>query len=190
MSGPPHGSVEVSREASEAGRRSTDIRDGSTVVADKVQRLRTELVRVIRTSTADVDRRLSTRLNINRQGTLQVNGEAIPVTVRNLSLGGALLEAVPVCLTMNTSVTLAITGMVSDLPGTVTRVGDRTVLVQFALNPEQSVRLTVLVSDRQAAQRADPRPQRKWQATRCPSALAFNGGTSLLQTSLAIGQRV
>ncbi|MGJ4915656.1 cache domain-containing protein [Bradyrhizobium oligotrophicum] len=143
--------AEVSREASEAGRRSTDIRDGSTVVADKVQRLRTELVRVIRTSTADVDRRLSTRLNINRPGTLQVNGEAIPVTVRNLSLGGALLEAVPVRLTMNTSVTLAITGMVSDLPGTVTRVGDRTALVQFALNPEQSARLTALVSDRQAA---------------------------------------
>ncbi|WP_315797037.1 MULTISPECIES: PilZ domain-containing protein [unclassified Bradyrhizobium] len=116
-----------------------------------MQRLRTELVRVIRTSTADVDRRLSTRLNINRQGTLQVNGEAIPVTVRNLSLGGALLEAVPVRLTINTSVTLAITGMVSDLPGTVTRVGDRTVLVQFALNPEQSVRLTALVSNRQAA---------------------------------------
>ncbi len=41
--------------------------------------------------------------------------------------------------------------MVSDLPGTVTRVGDRTVLVQFALDPEQSVRLTALVSDRQAA---------------------------------------
>src|SRR3954451_16091685 len=32
----------VSREASEAGRRSTDIRDGSTMVAEKVQRLRTD----------------------------------------------------------------------------------------------------------------------------------------------------
>ncbi|MGJ4926948.1 cache domain-containing protein [Bradyrhizobium sp. HKCCYLS2038] len=143
--------AEVSREASEAGRRSTDIRDGSTVVADKVQKLRTELVRVIRTSTTDVDRRLSTRLNINRPGTLQANGEQISMTVRNLSLGGALLEQVPVRLSVNTPVTLAIAGMVSDLPGTVTRVGDRTALVQFTLNPEQSARLTALVSDRQAA---------------------------------------
>ncbi|MGJ5176727.1 cache domain-containing protein [Bradyrhizobium oligotrophicum] len=143
--------AEVSREASEAGRRSTDIRDGSTTVADKVQRLRTELVRVIRTSTADVDRRLSTRLNINRPGTLQVNGEPISVTVRNLSLGGALLEAIPVQLSTNTSVTLAITGMMSDLPGTVTRVGDRTALVQFTLNPEQTTRLTGIISERQAA---------------------------------------
>ncbi|MGJ4952888.1 cache domain-containing protein [Bradyrhizobium sp. HKCCYLS20291] len=143
--------AEVSREASEAGRRSTDIRDGSTVVADKVQKLRTELVRVIRTSTTDVDRRLSTRLNINRPGTLQANGEQISMTVRNLSLGGALLEQIPVRLAVNTPVTLAIAGMVSDLPGTVTRVGDRTALVQFTLNPEQSARLTALVSDRQAA---------------------------------------
>ncbi|GLH78448.1 chemotaxis protein [Bradyrhizobium sp. SSBR45G] len=142
---------EVSREASEAGRRSTDIRDGSTTVAEKVQRLRTELVRVIRTSTADVDRRLSTRLNINRPGTLQANGEQISVTVRNLSLGGALLEAVPVRLAVNTSVTLEIPGMISDLPGTVTRAGDRTALMQFTLSAEQSSRLTALISDRQAA---------------------------------------
>jgi len=141
----------VSREASEAGRRSTDIRDGSTTVAEKVERLRTELVRVIRTTTADVDRRLATQLNINRAGTLQVNGQPVAIVVRNLSLGGALLEAIPVQLSINTSVTLAITGMISDLPGTVTRVGDRTALVQFALNPEQSARLTALVSDRQAA---------------------------------------
>ncbi|MGJ4890421.1 cache domain-containing protein [Bradyrhizobium sp. HKCCYLS3077] len=143
--------AEVSREASEAGRRSTDIRDGSSTVAEKVQRLRTELVRVIRTSTSDVDRRLSTRLNINRPGTLQVNGEAIGITVRNLSLGGALLEQIPVRLSVNTPVTLAITGMVSDLPGTVTRVGDRTALVQFTLNAEQSARLTGIISERQAA---------------------------------------
>ena len=143
--------AEVSREASEAGRRSTDIRDGSTNVADKVQRLRTELVRVIRTSTADVDRRLSTRLNINSPGTLQVNGAPIAVTVRNLSLGGALLEQIPVQLSINTPVALGITGMVSDLPGTVTRVSDRTALVQFTLNTEQAARLTALISDRQAA---------------------------------------
>ncbi|WP_257166407.1 cache domain-containing protein [Bradyrhizobium sp. SRS-191] len=143
--------AEVSREASEAGRRSTDIRDGSTTVAEKVQRLRTELVRVIRTSTADVDRRLSTRLNINRPGTLQANGEQISMSVRNLSLGGALLEQIPVRLSVNTPVMLAIAGMISDLPGTVTRVGDRTALVQFTLNPEQTARLTALISDRQAA---------------------------------------
>ncbi|UFZ01477.1 cache domain-containing protein [Bradyrhizobium ontarionense] len=143
--------AEVSREASEAGRRSTDIRDGSSTVAEKVQRLRTELVRVIRSSTADVDRRLATRLNINRPGTLQVNREPVAVTVRNLSLGGALIEAVPVRLSVNASVTLEIAGMISDLPGTVTRVGDRTALVQFTLNAEQAARLTVLVSDRQAA---------------------------------------
>ncbi|MDU6728266.1 MAG: PilZ domain-containing protein, partial [Bradyrhizobium sp.] len=96
-------------------------------------------------------RRLSTRLNINRPGTLQVNSAPIAVTVRNLSLGGALLEQIPVQLSINTPVALGITGMVSDLPGTVTRVSDRTALVQFTLNTEQAARLTALISDRQAA---------------------------------------
>ncbi len=141
----------VSREATEAGRRSTDICDGSTTIAEKVQQLRTTLVRVIRTSTADVDRRLATRLNINRPGSLRVNGEAVQVTVRNLSLGGALLDAVPVPLAINSSVTLGIDGMVSDLPGTVTRVGDRTALVQFSLSREQSEMLSNLIIDRKAA---------------------------------------
>jgi len=106
---------------------------------------------VIRSSTTDVDRRLATRLNINRPGSLRVDGETLQVSVRNLSLGGALLEAVPVVLAVKAPVNLAIAGMVSDLPGTVTRVGDRTALVQFTLNAEQSARLTALISDRLAA---------------------------------------
>jgi methyl-accepting chemotaxis protein len=46
----------VSREAVETGRRASEIRDGSLEIAKKVEDLRTTLVRVIRTSTSDVDR--------------------------------------------------------------------------------------------------------------------------------------
>ncbi len=45
----------VSREAVETGRRASEIRDGSLEIAKKVEDLRTTLVRVIRTSTSDVD---------------------------------------------------------------------------------------------------------------------------------------
>jgi methyl-accepting chemotaxis protein len=141
----------VSREASEAGRRSSEIRDGSMDIARKVEALRTTLIRVIRTSTTDVDRRLSTRLNINRPGTLRLNGRATPVTIRNIALGGVLIEAVTVTLSVNTPVSVAIDGMTPDLPGTVTRVTGHTALVQFALNDEQSRLLTNMISDRQAA---------------------------------------
>jgi methyl-accepting chemotaxis protein len=141
----------VSREVSEAGRRSSDIRDGSTDIANKVEALRRTLVQVIRTSTTDVDRRLSTRLNINRPGTLKVNGQSVPVTIRNIALGGVLIEAIPDRLSVNIQVSVAINGMTPDLPGSVTRVNDHSALVQFTLNDEQSRLLTNMLSDRQAA---------------------------------------
>jgi methyl-accepting chemotaxis protein len=141
----------VSREASEAGRRSTDIRDGSADIARKVDDLRTTLVRVIRTSTTDVDRRLSSRLAINGPATLAHDGEPIQVTVRNLALGGALIEAIPVRLSLHMKVNLSINGMISDLPGSVTRMNEHTALIQFTLNDGQSRRLTDLLSSRIAA---------------------------------------
>ncbi|WP_315742534.1 MULTISPECIES: cache domain-containing protein [unclassified Bradyrhizobium] len=141
----------VSREASQAGRHSTDIRDGSAQIARKVQELRTDLVHVIRTSTSEVDRRLSSRLNINRPGILQVDGQSVPVRVRNIALGGALIEAIPIALTANTPVTLTVTDMTSELPGTVMRVNDHTALLQFSLSHEQAGKLINVISDREAA---------------------------------------
>jgi methyl-accepting chemotaxis protein len=141
----------VSREAGEAGRRSTDIRDGSIDVARKMQEMRTTLVGVIRTSTSDVARKLSSRLNINRPGTLKLNGQQVPVMVRNLALGGALIEAIPVPLAVNAKVSLAVEGLISDLPGSVTRANDHTALVQFALDGEQTRLLTNALTDRKAA---------------------------------------
>lgn len=51
----------VSREAVETGRRASEIRDGSIDIGRKVDDPRTTLVRVIRTSTSDVDRRLASQ---------------------------------------------------------------------------------------------------------------------------------
>ena len=64
--------ISVSNEATETGRRATEIRDGSAEIASKVDALRATLVRVIRTSTSDVDRRISSRLDIRRSATLKL----------------------------------------------------------------------------------------------------------------------
>lgn len=141
----------VSRDATEAGRHSSDIRDGSSDIAKKVDDLRNTLVRVIRTSTTDVNRRLSSRLNLNCPGTLSLHGRAVPVTVRNIAVGGALLEAVPPTLSVGAPVTLAIDGLTSDLTGAVTRVNGSSALVQFTLNDEQSKLLTGMLVDRKVA---------------------------------------
>jgi methyl-accepting chemotaxis protein len=79
--------VSVSNEATETGRRATEIRDGSVEIATKVDALRATLVRVIRTSTSDVDRRISSRLYIRRSATLKMQGRSRTVTIRDLSLG-------------------------------------------------------------------------------------------------------
>jgi len=141
----------VSREATEAGRRSSDIRDGAVDIASKVEQLRVTLIRVIRTSTADVDRRRSPRLTIDRPGTLKLNGNPFPITVRNLALGGVLIDAIPVALSLNMKVSVAIDGMTPDLPGSVTRLGDHSAVVQFMLNAEQSKLLSDMLPDRKAA---------------------------------------
>ncbi len=141
----------VSREAGEAGRRSTDIRDGSIDIARKMQELRSTLVHVIKSSTSDVDRRLSSLLNINRPGSLKLDGRQAAITVRNLALGGALIEAVPVPLALQAKVSLAIDGLISNLPGVVTRVSDHSALVQFTLDGEQTRLLTNVLSERRAA---------------------------------------
>lgn len=141
----------VSREAAEAGRRSTEIRDGSADIANKMQQLQADLVRVIRTSTSDVDRRLTTRLNIDGPATLHVNGKTVPVKVRNIALGGALLEQIPHQLAVDTPVGLTVNGLTSELPGTVTRVSDHTAVVQFSLDEEQNRQLTDIISERKAA---------------------------------------
>jgi methyl-accepting chemotaxis protein len=60
------------RSATEAwpGRRASEIRDGSAEIASKVDLLRATLGRVIRTSTTDVDRRSSSRVDIRRPAAL------------------------------------------------------------------------------------------------------------------------
>jgi methyl-accepting chemotaxis protein len=60
--------VSVSNEAAETGRRAAEIKNESVDIAGKVDGLRASLIRVMRTSTADVDRRISSRLDIRRPG--------------------------------------------------------------------------------------------------------------------------
>src|SRR5258708_16978965 len=84
--------VSVSNEAAQTGRRASEIRDGSEEIARKGGSLRATLVRVLRTPTADVDRRGARRLSLGRPGTIKWQGKSLRVTVRDLSSGGAMIE--------------------------------------------------------------------------------------------------
>lgn len=141
----------VSREAMETGRRAAEIRDGSVSIAKKVDDLRTTLVRVIRTSTSDVDRRESSRLTIGGPGTIVVAGRSHAVKVRDISLGGARLEDVPVACAAQTPVELSIQGIALSLQGVISEVKDQSALVVFGKVAEQSEALRRFLETRFAA---------------------------------------
>lgn len=141
----------VSREAVVTGRRASEIRDGSVEIARKVDGLRTTLVRVIRTSTSDVDRRLASRLDMNRRGTLTVGDGSHEVTVRDISHGSARIDGVGEAWPVDTRVRLSISGTPLELTGSIARVDGDSALVRFVLAPEQSDTLGEFFRARQAA---------------------------------------
>jgi methyl-accepting chemotaxis protein len=143
--------VSVSNEAVETGRRASEIRDGSAEIANKVDLLRATLVRVIRTSTSDVDRRISPRIDIRRPATLKVHGKSGRVIVRDLSLAGAMVDEAYPDAPVDTPIVLIIDGIAAELSGFVARKDADATLVKFELSEQASKIISELVSVRQAA---------------------------------------
>jgi aerotaxis receptor len=143
--------VNVSNEAAETGRRAAEIRSGSAEIAGKVDALRETLVRVVRTSTADVDRRISARADVERHGTVEVGGRSLQVVVRNLSEGGAMIvDAVPGA-NVGTPVTVRMDGIAASLTGAVARIDQNGTLVKFELTEAVAKLVADLVGNRRAA---------------------------------------
>ena len=142
----------VSQEASESGRRASDMRDGSAEIARKVDELRTNLVKVIRTSTSDVDRRLSSRIDIRRPGTLTSKGKSSSVLVRDISMGGAMLEQVAALdLAIDSPAVLTVDGVSCDLRGYIARVDGQQALVRFDLPKQEAQVVSDMIVRQQAA---------------------------------------
>jgi len=143
--------VNVSNEAGETGRRAAEIRDGSAEIASKVDDLRATLVRVVRTSTEDVNRRTAARVDINRQGTVEIGGAAHRVLVRNLSESGAVLvDAIP-GVTVNNPAVLTIEGLASGLAGVVARCDASGVVLSLQLTDAARKLVETLIRGRRAA---------------------------------------
>jgi methyl-accepting chemotaxis protein len=143
--------VTVSNEAIETGRRASEIRDGSAEIANKVDLLRATLVRVIRTSTTDVDRRISSRIDIRRPATLKLQGRSDRVTVRDLSLGGAMIDEAYPNIPIDTPINLVIDGIAAELNGFIARKDTDATSVKFSLSERTSKIISELMLGRKAA---------------------------------------
>jgi methyl-accepting chemotaxis protein len=143
--------VNVSNEAGETGRRAKEIRDGSAEIASKVDSLRETLVRVVRTSTADVDRRNSTRVNVERNGTIEAGGRVHKVMIRNLSSGGAMIMNALPEVEVGGPVVLTVDGIKPSLTGVVARSDQDGTLVTFKITEATRKLVEDLVAGRRAA---------------------------------------
>ena len=143
--------VNVSNEAVETGKRAAEIRDGAAEIARKIDGLHVTLVRVVRTSTADADRRVFSRTDIDRHGTIDFRGTSHKVLVLNLSEGGAMLGGAIPDAGIDTPITLAIDGVSIKLNGAVVSQKKDTISIKFNLSEDNKKAVEGLIMGRRAA---------------------------------------
>ena len=143
--------VNVSNEAVETGKRAAEISNGAAEIARKIDGLHITLVRVVRTSTADADRRVFARMDIDRHGTIDIRGTSHKVLVRNLSDGGALLGGVIPNAGIDTPITLAIDGISVKLNGAIVSQKKDTVSIKFNLSEDAKKAVEGLIMGRRVA---------------------------------------
>ncbi len=123
----------VSEEAAATQSRATEVRTIADDVAGGIDSLRNVLVRVVRTSTTDVDRRRRPRFAVSINGAVEVGGRApVRVRVANLSSGGAMLMDGPDAVAGGTLV-LRVDGVSSPVPCRVKSCEHGRIHVKFEL---------------------------------------------------------
>jgi methyl-accepting chemotaxis protein len=111
--------TEVLGEARETGRHAVEVRDSAAGLTQAAEDLRHSVNRVVRTSTAEVDRRRTSRLAVDLQCRLSVAGHGERATwITDLSAGGAAIRDAPP-VPVGARGTLSLAGLGFPLPFTV-----------------------------------------------------------------------
>ena len=125
---------EVSNEAAQTGQRADAVLGDINALNTAVAELRTAVVRVVRTSTQEVDRRLSARYAMEWPARLLVDGKYSDVTVVDLSEGGARIVGAG-ALSVEVRGTLTLEGGAFPLPLRVLGADADSLRVEFTLDP-------------------------------------------------------
>jgi methyl-accepting chemotaxis protein len=125
--------AEVSAEASETGRHATEVRENATGLSNAVEELRHSVIRVLRTSTTEVDRRRSPRQTVDIPCRLTITGQNHNARVVDLSSIGAQVRDAPASQA-GLPGTLDVDGVDYPLPFIVKRNVDGVLGVEFTLD--------------------------------------------------------
>jgi methyl-accepting chemotaxis protein len=132
---------EVSTEAVDTGRLAADVRDNIIALNQVVEELRHSVIRTVRTSTSDVDRRQTLRRPVDLSARLGIAGQREqPVRISDLSEGGAQVRNAPV-LPVGTRGTLHIDGLPGELSCIARGTTGDDLHMEFA--PDDSARAAV-----------------------------------------------
>jgi methyl-accepting chemotaxis protein len=145
--------VEVSAEAEETGRHAGEVRENASGLNDAVEELRHSVIRVVRTSTTEVDRRIQERHALDLPCRLTVAGQTHTARIANLSQTGASVLGGADLRTGDRG-TVAIDGVGFPLPFVVRRGEDGSLGLVFELNEATSSKFNGIperLSRRQAA---------------------------------------
>ena len=124
---------EVSAQAERTGHYSGEVREGTDALNGVVDSLKRSLIRVVRTSTADVDRREHARFRANLKCRLSMGGAPRNGLVTDLSVGGAAISGVP-APGIGTRGKIEVDGVEPALPFTVMSTDDGITHVSFDLD--------------------------------------------------------
>jgi hypothetical protein len=120
------------------------IEDVCAEAVERISILQTTLVRIVRTSTDVVNRRTHPRYELGGSGAASVHGRNVPVTIRDLSRGGAkIIGDIGVHVT---NFDLRVHGLNASLRSSVLENRDGTVRVAFTLSADQLEKLTSFLS--------------------------------------------
>jgi methyl-accepting chemotaxis protein len=127
--------TEVSAEASETGRHAAEVRDHATGLNEAMEELRHALIRAVRTSTAEVDRRAHKRYVVDLPCRLTVAGQTHAARVADLSDFGARVCGAP-ALQAGSVGTLDVDGVGIPLPFIVRLTEDDS--LHLAFTPDEA----------------------------------------------------
>jgi len=146
----------VARESGLAGERAADVREGAAAAAESVAALKATVVRVVRHSAREVDRRAEARIALALPVEVEAGGASFAATTLDLWTGGCALDEAAAALAPGSRVRLRFGGVLGGLALGAEVLprheGERRVRLRFgALEPAQQARLAALLPREAAA---------------------------------------
>ena len=125
---------DASHEAADTGRHAVDLRDSMTALNHAVEELRHSVIKVVRTSTAEVDRRQTRRYAVDIAGGLSIADQGqYQVRASDLAAGGACVSGAP-AMPAGSRGALRLDGVPAPLPCVVRSADDDGLHLVFELD--------------------------------------------------------